>query len=240
VLVALIVMWLRPFGVEGDPRKSLIVFPFENRTGDTDNDWLQEAAMHGLGLTLAHWDELRVFDDERTASLMRRRGVEDAGAVDFDLARRMAREAQVGTLVLGDIRREGRLLTIEAKVHDVRSGERLATEIVQGQSGSDPRFLFDSLAARILQVSGAPPGERPGVVAQTTHAPIRARLGRGALAPGRRTRFGLCARLPAASQRLWVAWRGRRRAASVHFAGRDTRPNPAAASQDVARVLRGV
>jgi tetratricopeptide (TPR) repeat protein len=170
VLVALIVMWLRPFGVEGDPRKSLIVFPFENRTGDTDNDWLQEAAMHGLGLTLAHWDELRVFDDERTASLMRRRGVEDAGAVDFDLARRMAREAQVGTLVLGDIRREGRLLTIEAKVHDVRSGERLATEIVQGQSGSDPRFLFDSLAARILQVSGAPPGERPGVVAQTTHS----------------------------------------------------------------------
>ncbi|MFQ6046359.1 MAG: protein kinase [Gemmatimonadales bacterium] len=170
VLAAVIAFWPRAWSVEGDPRKSLIVFPFENRTGDRDNDWLQEASMNLLGLSLAHWEDLRVFDDERTASLMRRRDVKDPGDLDFDAAQRMAREAHVGTLVIGDVRREGDSLTIEAKVHDVASGDRLATEIVRSDLTSDPRALFDSLSGRILRVSGAPPGERPGVVAQTTQS----------------------------------------------------------------------
>src|SRR5205823_4404342 len=59
-------------------------------------------------------------------------------------------------------------LAIEAKVHDVRSGDRLATYIVRAAWSADPRPLFDTLAARILGTSGAPPGERPSVLAQTT------------------------------------------------------------------------
>src|SRR5438105_3592745 len=82
--------------------------------------------------------------------------------------RSMAREARVGTLLLGAVRREGDSLAIEAKVHDVRSGDRLATYIVRAAWSADPRPLFDTLAARILGTSGAPPGERPSVLAQTT------------------------------------------------------------------------
>jgi tetratricopeptide (TPR) repeat protein len=76
----------------------------------------------------------------------------------------------VGTLVLGDIRREGDSLAFEAKVHDVASGDRLATEIIRAERLADPRALFDSLTARILRVSGAPAGERPGLVSQTTRS----------------------------------------------------------------------
>src|SRR5204862_161550 len=43
-----------------------------------------------------------------------------------------------------------------------------ATYIVRAAWSSDPRPLFDTLAARILGTSGAPPGERPTVLAQTT------------------------------------------------------------------------
>src|SRR5205823_14556204 len=73
-----------------------------------------------------------------------------------------------GKLLLSDVRREGASLPIEAKVHDVGSGDRLATHIVRAAWGADPRPLFDTLAARILGTSGAPPGERPSVLAQTT------------------------------------------------------------------------
>jgi tetratricopeptide (TPR) repeat protein len=52
----------------------------------------------------------------------------------------------------------------------VQSGERVATEIVRAAWGIDPRPLFNQLAARILRISGAPPGERPDLVAQTTHS----------------------------------------------------------------------
>src|SRR5205823_8487692 len=106
--------------------------------------------------------------DERTASLMRRRHVTTSAGVDVETASAMAREARVGTLLLGDVRREGDSLAIEAKVHDVRCGDRLATYIVRAAWSSDPRPLFDTLAARILGTSGAPPGERPTVLAQTT------------------------------------------------------------------------
>jgi tRNA A-37 threonylcarbamoyl transferase component Bud32/tetratricopeptide (TPR) repeat protein len=160
--------WPRAFRAEGDPRRSLIVFPFENRTGDASRDYLEEAAMNLLGLAASHWQDLRVYDDERTASLMRRSHVDFAADLDFEAARSMAREAEVGTLVVGDLRRDGDSLAIEAKVHDVRSGERLATHIVRARWDADPRPLFDQLAGRILGTSGAPPGERPSVLAQTT------------------------------------------------------------------------
>jgi len=161
---------LRPKGyrVEGDPRQSLIVFPFENRTGDASKDYLEEASMNLLGLAVGHWEDMRVFDDERTGSLLRRRQIGSPKDIDFDAAQAMARDAKVGTLVLGDIRQEGDSLAIEAKVHDVKTGNRLSTEIVRAGFGADPRPLFDSLAARILRVSGAPASERPDLVSQTT------------------------------------------------------------------------
>jgi len=166
--IALFFLWPRGWTYDGNPRESLIVFPFENRTGDDDNEWLEEASMNLLALSLSHWEDLRVFDDERTASLMRRRDLDDASAIDFDAAQAMAQDANVGTLVMGDIRREGDEIAIEAKVHDVETGARLATEIVRTAVDADPRALLDSLADRILSISGAPPGENPGVLAQTT------------------------------------------------------------------------
>ena len=162
--------WPRGYRVAGDPRQSLVIFPFENRTGDPNQDYLQEASLNLLGLAVAHWEDLRVYDDERTASLLRRRGIADPADLDFEVARELAREARVGTLVLGDLRKEGDSLAVEAKVHDVRSGERLATEVMRVALSADPRPVFDSLAVRILRVSGAPPGERPELVSQTTRS----------------------------------------------------------------------
>ena len=170
VAAAAVALWPRGWSVEGDPRHSLIVFPFENKTAEDDKDYWEDASMNLLGLAIAQWEDMRVYDDERTGSLMRRRGVDSARDLDFDAAQRMAKDAHVGTLVLGDIRREGDSLSIEAKVHDVQTGDRIATEIVRTGRDADPRPVFDSLAARVLSVSGAPPGERPGLVAQTTHS----------------------------------------------------------------------
>jgi tetratricopeptide (TPR) repeat protein/TolB-like protein/predicted Ser/Thr protein kinase len=168
VALAAVLLWPRGYRVEGDPRQSLIIFPFENQTGDASREYLGDAAMNLLGLSASHWRDMRVFDDERTASLLRRRGIRTGSELDFEAASAMAREARVGTLVLGDIRREGDSLAIEAKVHDVRSGERLASHVVRAGFDADPRPLFDRLAALILGTSGAPPGERPSVLAQTT------------------------------------------------------------------------
>jgi serine/threonine-protein kinase len=168
--IALLLLWPRGWSIEGDPRKSLIVFPFENLTSATENDYLQDASLNLLGLAVAHWEDMRVYDDERTNSLLRRRGIDSPNDIDFDAARGMAKDANVGTFIMGDIRREGDSLAFEAKVHDVANGDRLATEIVRTGLNADPRPLFDSLAVLILQISGAPPGERPDLLAETTQS----------------------------------------------------------------------
>ena len=123
-----------------------------------------------LGLTLAHWQELTVYDDERTRSLLRQARIDDPGALDVERARELARKANVGTLILGDIRRLNDTLVVEAKLHDVRSGTRVSTEVVRVAASNDPRAAFDSLAARILRVGRVAPGEHPGAVAQTTRS----------------------------------------------------------------------
>jgi serine/threonine-protein kinase len=60
LVAAAVYLLTRQPGVEGDPRKSIIVFPFENGSGDAANDWLEDAAMNSIGLALAHWEDLRV------------------------------------------------------------------------------------------------------------------------------------------------------------------------------------
>ncbi len=165
-----VVLWPRGWHAEGDPRRSIIVFPFENRTGDPSHDWLSEASMNLMSLGLAHWEDLRVIDDERTRSLLRRRRHPAAApSLDLEDAIEMAREAGAGTLVLGDLRRENGEWIVESKVHDVASGDRIMTEIVRGVT-DDPRLLFDSVITRLLNLSGAPAGTRPDVVAQTTRS----------------------------------------------------------------------
>lgn len=144
------------------------MFPFDNRTGDPSRGYLGEASMNLLGLAIAQWQDMRVYDDERTASLMRRRRIGRGTELDFEDARSMARVAGVGTLVMGDIRREADSLAVQAKVHDVRSGRRIETIVRRVAWVADPRPVFDSLAAQLLGIGGAPPGERPSLVAQTT------------------------------------------------------------------------
>ncbi len=156
----------------GDPRKSIIVFPFENQTSSPDLDYLQEASANLLGLAIGQWDDMRVYDDERTGSLLRKRGVESPRDIDFETARDLALEVEVGTFILGAMRLEGSgdSLKIEAKAYDTPSGDRLAIYEAVAPADGDPRVAFDELAARILSVSGAPPGERPDLLAQTTHS----------------------------------------------------------------------
>lgn len=156
--------------MEGDPRQSVIVFPFENVTSVEELDYLEDGAMNLLSLALTHWDDMRVFDDERTASLLRRRDVTNASDLDLDTAIEMARQAAVGTFVLGELRLEGDSLAIETKIYDTQSGDRLTTEVARVIRSGDPRAPFNTLAAEILQISGAPPGERPDLLAQTTRS----------------------------------------------------------------------
>jgi serine/threonine-protein kinase len=157
-----------PAGV--NPRHSILVLPFDNLRNDPAVDWLRDGSVSMLGLNLSQWNDLSVVDHERLHDLMSRHRLKSQDEVGLDMARRLARDAGVWTVVLGDYEQAGDSLHLVARVYDVASGTRVSVARVDDRSGADVRPLFDQLAAKLLDLSGAPNEVRIGVARSTTQS----------------------------------------------------------------------
>ena len=155
-----------PSGV--NPRHSILVLPFDNLRDDRAVDWLRDGSVSMLGLNLSQWNDLNVVDHERLHDLMAAHRLRPGDDVGLDLARTLAREAGVWTVVLGDYTQAGDSLHLTARVFDVASGERVDVARVDDRPGADVRPLFDELAAKLLDLSGAPNEVRIGIARSTT------------------------------------------------------------------------
>jgi eukaryotic-like serine/threonine-protein kinase len=155
-----------PRGVK--PRHSILILPFDNLRDDRSVDWLREGSVSMLGLNLSQWNDLTVVDHERLHDLLSRHRLKPGDQIGLDMARRLAREAGVWTVVLGDFTPAGDSLHLVARVFDVASGKRVDVSRVDDRVGQDVRPLFDQLAARLLDLSGAPSETRIGLAQATT------------------------------------------------------------------------
>ena len=152
-----------------DPRHSMLVLPFQNVRADSAEDWLRDGSVTMLGLDLAQWNDLTVVDHARVHDLLAKHGLAVSSEVGLDQARRLAREAGVWTVVLGDYTRSGDSLELSARVFDVATGRRVDAAHVAGEA-NDVRPLFDALAGRLLDLSGAPGEIRAGLAQATTQS----------------------------------------------------------------------
>ena len=156
-----------------NPRHSILVLPFDNLRGDPSVEWLRDGSVSMLGLNLSQWNDLSVVDHERLHDLLARHKLAAGDEIGLDMARRLAREAGVWTVVLGDYERAGDSLHLVARVYDVGSGNRVSVERVDDRPGEDVRPLFD----RAGQRAAGPlrrPGELPVGVARSTTASLEA------------------------------------------------------------------
>jgi len=151
-----------------NPRHSILVLPFENLRQDPTLDWLRDGSVNMLALNLSQWNDLTVVDHERLHDLLAKYEVHAGDPIGLALARRLARDAGVWTVVLGDFARSGDSLHLAARVFDVASGSRVDAAQVDAKASDDVRPLYDELASRILDLSGAPGGIRTDLVRATT------------------------------------------------------------------------
>jgi tetratricopeptide (TPR) repeat protein len=121
-----------------------------------------------LGLNLSQWNDLTVVDHERLHDLLARHDLKPGDDVGLEMARRLAREAGVWTVVLGDFTQAGDSLHLAARVYDVATGRRVDVARVDDRTGADVRPVFDELAAKLLDLSGAPNEVRIGLARATT------------------------------------------------------------------------
>ena len=154
-----------PTGV--NPRLSLLVLPFDNLRGDPGSEWLRTGSVNMLALSLSQWQDLTVIDQDRVHDLVS--GLErPTDPIGLEQARRLARRSRVWTVVLGDFSRVGDSLQITARRYDVASGRRLDLIEISGAATGDVRPLFDRLADRLLDLTGAPGANRASLASVTT------------------------------------------------------------------------
>jgi tetratricopeptide (TPR) repeat protein/TolB-like protein len=153
-----------------NPRHSILVLPFDNVRDERSVDWLRDGSVSMLGLNLSQWNDLTVVDHERLHDLLAKHDLKVGDDIGLDMARRLAREAGVWTVVLGDFTPAGDSLHLTARVFDVASGKRVDVARVDDRAGSDVRPLFDNLAAKLLNLSGAPNEIRTGLARSTTQS----------------------------------------------------------------------
>jgi tetratricopeptide (TPR) repeat protein len=151
-----------------NPRHSILVLPFDNLRDERAVDWLRDGSVSMLGLNLSQWNDLTVVDHERMHDLLTKRRLRPGDDIGLDMARQLARDAGVWTVVLGDFTRAGDSLHLAARVYDVATGNRVDVARVDDRAGVDVRPLFDELAAKLLDLSGAPNGVRIGIARSTT------------------------------------------------------------------------
>jgi tetratricopeptide (TPR) repeat protein len=155
-------------GAGVNPRHSLLILPFENLRRDPSVDWLREGSVNMLTLTLSQWNDLTVIEHERVHDLLAKAGYKPGEPLGLELARRVARAAGVWTVVLGDFSRAGDSLSLSARMFDVSTGRRVDVASVDARYQDDVRSLYDQLAARLLDLSGAPADLRAQLSARTT------------------------------------------------------------------------
>ena len=155
-----------PEGV--NPRLSMLVLPFDNLRDDPGTAWLRDGSVNMLALNMSQWKDMAVVDHERVHDLLARHGLTPGDDIGLDMARRLAREAGVWTVVLGDYQQVGDSLHLTARVYDVGTGVREDVAEVSSPASDDPRPSFDRLALRLLDISGAPGEVRANLAAATT------------------------------------------------------------------------
>lgn len=157
-----------PAGV--DPRRSILVLPFENLRDAAPWGWLRSGSVNMLSLALSQWRDLMVVDQARVHDLLGSAKVSDQAPIGLSRARQLARDGRAWTVILGDFSAIGDSLHLVARPYDVATGAALDVVKVDGLSTADVRPLFDELAAKLLDLTGAPKANRASLTSVTTES----------------------------------------------------------------------
>lgn len=145
--------WLA-FGRTPAAGSAFLVAPFEIQSGDPGVTWLREGSVNMLTLTFGQWSDLKVVDYERTLSLLDAEGLSEKARLSLDDALALARRADAGTVVTGQVQTTADSLVVIARLFDVASGESARQAQVSAPLADDPRPLFDRLAQQLLDIQG--------------------------------------------------------------------------------------
>jgi len=158
VFALLAILVVKPAFFEGDaisaPRP-VAVISFENRTGDSQYDYLREAIPNLLITALEQSKYLSVVSWERMRDLLTQSGRKTEGLIDQDAGFEVCRMDGIDTIVLGSFARAGDVFVTDVKVLDVNSKQLLKSASAKGEGvGSILASQIDELGREVSRGVG--------------------------------------------------------------------------------------
>jgi serine/threonine protein kinase/Flp pilus assembly protein TadD len=130
-------------------RPSLAVLYFENLSNDASLEWMRTGLTDMLVTDLSQSPNIRVLATDRLYQILDEMGQLTQSINSFETVQAVAREADVGTVLLGSFAEAGGRIRISARLQDADSGEILTSESVEGQGEESIFGLVDELTRRI-------------------------------------------------------------------------------------------
>jgi serine/threonine protein kinase/tetratricopeptide (TPR) repeat protein len=158
--------------------RSIAVINFQNQTGDSSFDYLQDAIPSLLTTSLEQSKYLRVTTWERMRDLLRQMGRADAKLIDSDLGFELCRKDGVEALVTGSFVKGGDTFATDVRVLDVQTKKLIKSASVRGAGvKSILENQIDTLSKQISRSMGLSKNrvdEARGQVADVTTSSLEA------------------------------------------------------------------
>jgi len=114
-------------------RPKMAIISFENQTGDSAYDYLQDAIPNLLITSLEQSKAFRIISWERLRDLLKQSGREDGQVIDSDLGLELSGMDGVQALIRGSFVKAGDTFVTDAKILDVKTKSLLKTVSSRGQ-----------------------------------------------------------------------------------------------------------
>jgi tetratricopeptide (TPR) repeat protein len=133
-------------------KHSVAVITFENQTGDTAYNYLQDAVPNLLITSLEQSPFIRVASWERLRDLLKQTGREDQSVIGRDLGFELCKMEGIEAIVLGSFVKAGNVFATDVKVLDVATKRILNTVSSQGDGvDSILKRQIDELSREIIR-----------------------------------------------------------------------------------------
>jgi tetratricopeptide (TPR) repeat protein/TolB-like protein len=137
-------------------RRSVLLYSFDNETGDPALDWLQTGITFGVVLDLIQDVFITAGLSSNDPTVKERLAEAGFGVNDripLSLKREAAERRSLPNFLAGTVRREGPTLVVETRLYETRSARELAARTYRGQ---DPLALADQISVDLRRDLGIP------------------------------------------------------------------------------------
>ncbi|MCL7959982.1 MAG: tetratricopeptide repeat protein [marine benthic group bacterium] len=137
-------------------RRDLVVWDFDNESGDPELDWLRVAFLMGLQQDLYQdmWVTPVDAQDPRVRTPLAEAGFEVPYDVPLALKRRLAERTGVGHFLVGEIAgQEGDSLVVRTRLYETRNAREVSAQTYRG---TDPLEMTDRISVDVRRDLGIP------------------------------------------------------------------------------------